>query len=223
MTSVEDWRPPAGWYPDPDRALTQRYWDGNAWTQHRTPSPPGAVPDSSDAQTDANTHRPERQQDDLAGPGARLGAVAIDMVFGTAVVFLLAFPGWAVGPIRGTVHGDSIALLSGLSMLIFIAAYYPLAEGRVGQSYGKHLLGIKVVDHHNRQVIGVAPAIARMLMRTLGVYALGLGVAWLLWDERRQAFHDKAVGSLVVRTRDERPDTPIEHLKAVFTPPRTTH
>jgi len=28
---------PAGWYPDPEMVGTQRYWDGSAWTEHRTP------------------------------------------------------------------------------------------------------------------------------------------------------------------------------------------
>jgi hypothetical protein len=32
---------PAGWYPDPDGAGGQRYWDGSAWTEHRSP---GAQP-----------------------------------------------------------------------------------------------------------------------------------------------------------------------------------
>lgn len=26
--------PPAGWYPDPQDNTRQRYWDGNAWTEH---------------------------------------------------------------------------------------------------------------------------------------------------------------------------------------------
>jgi hypothetical protein len=30
---------PAGWYPDPDDASQQRYWDGGSWTEHRSPNP----------------------------------------------------------------------------------------------------------------------------------------------------------------------------------------
>ncbi|SEH46579.1 protein of unknown function [Mycolicibacterium rutilum] len=29
---------PAGWYPDPEGAGGQRYWDGSAWTEHRSPA-----------------------------------------------------------------------------------------------------------------------------------------------------------------------------------------
>ena len=28
---------PAGWYDDPEQPGQQRYWDGNAWTEHRAP------------------------------------------------------------------------------------------------------------------------------------------------------------------------------------------
>lgn len=35
---------PAGWYPDPQRAQTQRYWDGSAWSDHVAPA---AVVESS--------------------------------------------------------------------------------------------------------------------------------------------------------------------------------
>lgn len=31
---------PAGWYPDPTQAQTQRYWDGDAWTSSRAPALP---------------------------------------------------------------------------------------------------------------------------------------------------------------------------------------
>ena len=41
---------PAGWYDDPEQPGQQRYWDGNAWTEHRAPGtaaptpPPAAAP-----------------------------------------------------------------------------------------------------------------------------------------------------------------------------------
>jgi hypothetical protein len=30
----KSYMPPAGWYPDPDGAARQRYWDGGQWTEH---------------------------------------------------------------------------------------------------------------------------------------------------------------------------------------------
>ncbi|WP_425463864.1 DUF2510 domain-containing protein [Nocardioides aurantiacus] len=31
--------PPAGWYNDPELVDTRRYWDGEAWTDHRVETP----------------------------------------------------------------------------------------------------------------------------------------------------------------------------------------
>lgn len=33
-------KPPAGWYDDPSRPKTKRYWDGDAWTEQRQEEPP---------------------------------------------------------------------------------------------------------------------------------------------------------------------------------------
>lgn len=32
--------PPAGWYPDPQDANRQRYWDGKGWTEHTADTSP---------------------------------------------------------------------------------------------------------------------------------------------------------------------------------------
>lgn len=31
---------PPGWYPDPYMANTQRFWDGERWTEQAAPAPP---------------------------------------------------------------------------------------------------------------------------------------------------------------------------------------
>jgi hypothetical protein len=46
---TEPQQPPAGWYPDPQDANQQRYWDGTSWTGHTAapstsmPAPQGAA------------------------------------------------------------------------------------------------------------------------------------------------------------------------------------
>ncbi len=37
-------QPPPGWYPDPNGAAGQRYFDGNDWTEHRAVPPPSLPP-----------------------------------------------------------------------------------------------------------------------------------------------------------------------------------
>ena len=79
-------------------------------------------------------------------------------------------------------------------------AYYILFTGLKGQTPGKMMLGIKVVNQR-----GEVPGIWRAVLREgpgkfLSGIALGLGYAWAGWDERKQAWHDKIASTFVVRT-----------------------
>jgi hypothetical protein len=38
-----------GWYPDPERPYTQRYWDGDQWTDQRAPVTEKSTPEGSDS------------------------------------------------------------------------------------------------------------------------------------------------------------------------------
>ena len=51
--------PPAGWYPDPGMAQTQRYWDGAAWTAHIAPLAPSAPPQMVAPASDHGPQTPE--------------------------------------------------------------------------------------------------------------------------------------------------------------------
>jgi len=89
--------PAAGWYTDPEQHGTQRYWDGTAWTEHRSPAgtfqvvAPVAVAVPTAARPPANG---------LATAGLVCGIVAV--VFGLVPwTFWLA---WILG-VLGIVFG----------------------------------------------------------------------------------------------------------------------
>lgn len=45
---MSEGNPSAGWYDDPESPGMLRYWDGTAWTDHRSPAP-GSAPAASAA------------------------------------------------------------------------------------------------------------------------------------------------------------------------------
>jgi hypothetical protein len=50
---------PAGWYPDPEQAGHLRYWDGSAWTEHRSPiqAPAPEPPSAPEPPPASGAHR----------------------------------------------------------------------------------------------------------------------------------------------------------------------
>ena len=64
---------------------------------------------------------------------------------------------------------------------------------------GKMAAGIRVVDATS----GEKPTAAQSIKRYLGYYVsllpFGLGMLWVAFDARKQGFHDKLAGTVVVR------------------------
>jgi uncharacterized RDD family membrane protein YckC len=93
----------------------------------------------------------------------------------------------------------------GLALVVSLG-YFSFLDGSVGgQTVGKRVLGIAVRDIDTGGPVGAGRALARRLI-FFAMY-LGFGVLFLvnglspLWDPRRQAWHDKIVGSCVVSMR----------------------
>jgi uncharacterized RDD family membrane protein YckC len=153
-----------------------------------------------------------------AGFGARLGGHILDvLLYGLVTVMLLipalllfrdAFddcyrdfdddihcPAGALN--EGSLTGAIVA--SALALLV-IAIIYFRALGRTGQTWGRKIAGVRVVRAENGAPIGIGRAIGRYLFANVISGAVCyLGYLWMLWDKQGQTWHDKVVGSMVVR------------------------
>lgn len=136
-----------------------------------------------------------------AGFLRRLLAVLIDVVVLAGVGYLLgrAF-GQDVYEIDDGMISYSLTGAPAAISLIFGFVYYIYLEGKPGQTIGKKLLGIRVIDAESGGPIGYGRAIVRYFGRIISGLPLGLGYFWMIWDKDKQTWHDKFAKSVVVPT-----------------------
>ena len=103
------------------------------------------------------------------------------------------------GLVLGVVSSILRALLGytgeGIGILIAFG-YYTYFHGGTGQTPGDAVLGIRVLDIDDGTVIGYQRAFIRALVSIVSGVVILLGYLWMLWDPRKQTWHDKAAGSL---------------------------
>jgi uncharacterized RDD family membrane protein YckC len=69
--------------------------------------------------------------------------------------------------------------------------------GRTGQSMGKKVMGIRLVEEYTGRPMGAGMCFVREIAHTLDQF-LYLGYLWPLWDPKRQTFADKILSTVVV-------------------------
>ena len=63
------------------------------------------------------------------------------------------------------------------------------------------LIRAKIVDAETGGPITRRQAVVRYLGYYVSLFGLGLGFFWVGWDRRKQGWHDKLAGTVVVRSR----------------------
>ena len=130
-----------------------------------------------------------------AGFGSRLLATIVDTVIVLAVAGVLVGILYAVG-------GEGAAIVGYVIAIIIVVAYFTYFEGgAAGQTLGKKVSNIRVIDARTGGPIGYPRAFGRYLVESIVSGSICfLGYLWMLWDGEKQTWHDKIVGSLVVPT-----------------------
>lgn len=134
------------------------------------------------------------EQQELAGFWRRAFANIIDLIWLLPLAILL-------GVLAEAVNGGAISAAGELMSNVITGLVVLLFWVERGATPGKLALGIRIIDAET----GGTPPIGRLVLRYLGYIVsaipLGLGYFWMLWDDRRQTWHDKIGGTLVVKTR----------------------
>lgn len=121
---------------------------------------------------------------DLAGFWARVGAYIVDgFVIGLVTVGL--YPAGSLG--------------NALSFLLNLG-YFAYFWSTGGDTLGMRWLGLRVV-REDGQPLSLRTGVIRYFALFLASLPLGLGLVWAAFDSKKQGWHDKLAGTLVVKTR----------------------
>lgn len=100
--------------------------------------------------------------------------------------------------IQAWLENSTIDLAVGSALMaLFVIAYFTFFWTLVGFTPGKAILGLKVVKRD-----GNKPSFFRSLLRFFAYWVsaipIFLGFFWVLWDSKRQGWHDKIAGTQVI-------------------------
>jgi uncharacterized RDD family membrane protein YckC len=135
----------------------------------------------------------------------RVASALIDdvLTFAPVVVGFVVVAGLGLVDERGDPSGAGLAIwiFACLGAFIVVTWNRVVREGSTGQSIGRQVTGTRLVSLQTGEPLGIGMALVRRLCHILDGMCCNLGYLWPLWDEQKQTFADKVVGSIVVRER----------------------
>jgi uncharacterized RDD family membrane protein YckC len=96
-------------------------------------------------------------------------------------------------------HGPVDVLLQWVLPPLAIIAFWVARQA----TPGKMAIHAKIVDAGTGNPPTARQAVIRYLGYYVSLFGLGLGFLWVAWDARKQGWHDKLAGTVVVRARSQ--------------------
>lgn len=142
---------------------------------------------------------------EVVGFGRRLAAALLDLLLLGFLTFMLVtaigFAALFIDIFRPEqiIPFDKLIILAAA---IFALVYYVGYWSSSGQTLGKSMLGLKVVDGTGSP-LSTGKAILRFLGYLISAAIFSLGFVWIAFDQKRQGWHDKIAGTYVVEVETE--------------------
>jgi uncharacterized RDD family membrane protein YckC len=134
-----------------------------------------------------------------AAPAVQYGGFWIRFVAALIDGVVLGVISGIVGALLGRgAAGQGLSSLLGLAVGWLYEAYLESSERQA--TLGKMALGLKVTDETGNR-ISFARATGRHFAKYISAIPLLLGFIWAAFDSRKQGWHDKLAGTLVVRAK----------------------
>jgi len=141
------------------------------------------------------------QELEYVGFWPRVGAALIDTLLVSVIVIplLAAVYGWtyADGKFALVAEGRASFFISWVAPAIAVIAFWIYRQA----TPGKMAISARIVDADSGQPLTKRQAIGRYLAYYVSIFPLCLGLLWVAFDRRKQGWHDKLAGTVVVRPK----------------------
>lgn len=156
------------------------------------------TPVSPSSQEPAHFEHDAAPVHDYAGFWFRVAAILLDSLFLSGINMLIFNPlrrAWGVS-------GAFFSLFN-LLEIIFGLLYFILLTWWTGQTLGKIIVGVRVINaRHSRGHLTAGQVFLREVIgRFLASLPLSLGYMWAGWNPRKQGCHDLLAKTYVIRER----------------------
>lgn len=152
---------------------------------------------------------------------ARLGGHILDNLLYGALLSVFLVPGIIMAVVGGRDCVDKVNAANGADVVcdsndlnggliaggigliavgvVIVAAIYLRSLARTGQTWGRRIVGVRVVRKDSDGPLGFGTALGRCLLESILGQLCFLNYLWMLWDNDSQTWHDKIVNTIVVK------------------------
>ena len=142
------------------------------------------------------------QNVEYAGFWVRVGAMIIDtlLIMIVLIPLLVAIYGWAYFDAANTrlFAGPADFLLSWVAPAVAVIVFWIYKQA----TPGKMALSIRIVDAATGNPPSTGQCVGRYFAYFVSIFPLGLGLIWVAFDKRKQGWHDKLAGTVVIRSKN---------------------